>query len=70
MVHDADPADGRDGPVEQEFPVVEVNVSAEIAFQQFHQRESGRHDHLKNIVGGVADQFARGSLKIKHASEE
>lgn len=70
MIHNADPADRRDGPVEQEFAVIEVNVSAEVAFQEFHQRKSGRHDHLKNIVGGVTDQFARRGLKIEHSSEE
>lgn len=70
MIHNTDPADRRDGPVEQKFAVIEVNVSAEIALQKFHQGKSGRHDHLKDIVGGVTDEFARRGLKIEHSSEK
>lgn len=70
MLHHTDPSNGRDGPVEQELAVVEINVPAESALQQLHECERSRDDHLQNIVGGMSYQLPRRRLQIKNSSKE
>ena len=59
VIHDADAPDGRDGTVEQQLAVVEIDVATEVAFQQLHESECGRNDHLKNVIGRVTDELTR-----------
>lgn len=70
MIHDADSPNGRDRTVEEELAVVKVDVSAEIALQQLHESKSGGDDHLKDVIGRVADQLARRGFKIEHSAQE
>lgn len=70
MVHNADASDGRDGPVEQQLAVVEIDVSAKAALQKLHESERGGNDHLKNVVGRVPNELPRRGLQIQHASKE
>lgn len=37
MIHDTYASDGRDGPVEEKFSVVEIDVSAEWALEKLHE---------------------------------
>lgn len=68
VIHDADPTDCRNGPVEEKFAVVEVDVSTEATFQQLHQSKCCRDNHLQNVVGGVADKFPWRSFQVQHPS--
>lgn len=70
VVDDTDSADGRDCAVEQEFAVINVDLSRERAFEEFHQGKCGGNDHLEDVVGGVDEQIPGRCLELEHTSEE
>lgn len=70
MIHHADPSDRRYRPVEQQLPMLKVNVPVERTLQHLHQRKRRRHDHLQNVVRRVAQKFSRRCFQIQDPPQE